>query len=79
MLSYCLKCRKNKSKKPKFVKMKNGRMLLLEGAVSDSKKSRCIKEQEGTGLLSSIGIKTPFSKICFIGINKLRQDIKRLK
>ena len=30
MLSYCLKCRKNtESKNPKFVKTKNGRIMLL--------------------------------------------------
>ena len=38
-------------------------MLLPKGAVSDSKKSRFIKEQEVSGLLCSLEIKTPFSKI----------------
>ena len=32
MLSYCLKCRKNaKTKNPKVVKTKNGRIMLLSG------------------------------------------------
>ena len=60
MLSYCLKCGKNtKSKKPKVVvKTKNGRiMLLTKCEVCDSKKFRLIKEQEASGLLSSIGLK----------------------
>ena len=36
-------------------------MLLSKGAVCDSKKLRFIKEQEASGLLSSLGIKTPLS------------------
>ena len=34
----------------------------------DSKKSRFIKEQEATGLLSSLGIRTPLSKILLVGL-----------
>ena len=65
MLSYCLKCRKNtESKNPKVVKTKNGRIMLFSKCeVCDSKKSKFIKEQEGIGLLSSLGKKTPLSKI----------------
>ena len=33
----------------------------------DSKKSKFIKEQETTGLLSSLGIKTPLNKIPLLG------------
>ena len=33
-------------------------MLLLKYAVFDSKKSKFVKEQEATRLLSSLGIKT---------------------
>ena len=55
MLSYCLKCRKNtESKNTKVVKTKNGRIMLL---------SKCGKEQEASGLLSSLGIITTLSKI----------------
>ena len=42
-------------------------MLLSKCAVCDSKKSKFIKEQEATGLLSSLGIKTPLSKIPLVG------------
>ena len=65
MLSYCLKCRKNtESKNSKVVKTKNRRIMLLsKGAVCDSKKSKIMKEQEASGLLNSLGIKTSFSKI----------------
>ena len=80
MSSYCLKCRKNtESKNVKVVKTKNERkMLLSKCEVPDSKKSKFIKEQEASGLLDSLGIKTPLRKILFYfsGINKLIQDIK---
>ena len=60
MLSYCLKCRKNtENKNPKVVKTKNRRIIpLSKCAVRDSKISRFIKEQEASGLLSTLGIKT---------------------
>ena len=69
MLSYCLKCRKNtESKTPKVARTKNGRIMLLSKcAVCDSKKSKFIKQQEASGLLSSLGIKTPLSKIPLVG------------
>ena len=64
-----MKCRKNTgSKNPKVVKTKNGRiMILLKCEVCDSKKSTFIKEQEASGLLSSLGIKTSLSKIPLVG------------
>ena len=69
MLSFCLKCRKNtKSKNPKVAKLKNGRIMLLSKCeVCNSKKSKFIKEQEASGLLSTLGIKTPLSKIPLVG------------
>ena len=70
ILSYCLKCRKNtESKNPKVAKTKNGRIMLLSKCtVCDSKKSKFIKEQEDSGLLSSLGIKTPLSKVLLVGL-----------
>ena len=65
MLSYyCLKCRKNtESKNPKVAKTKNGRITLLSKcAMGDSKKTKFIKEQEASELLSRLGIKIPLSK-----------------
>ena len=69
MLSYCLKCRKDiESKNPNVVKTKNGRIMLLSNcSVSNSKKSRFVKEQEASILLSSLGIKAPFSRIPLVG------------
>ena len=69
MLSYCLKCRKNReSKNPKAVRTKNGRIMFLSKCVvCDSKKVKFIKEQEASGLLSSLGINTPLDKIPLLG------------
>ena len=86
MLSYCLKCRKNAQRKnPKVARTKNGRkMLLWTYAVYDGKK--IIKEQESSGLLSSLKNKDPFKKnslikSCFVLIvlDKLIQGIKWMK
>ena len=41
-------------------------MLLSRSEVSDSKKLKFIKEQEASGLLSSLGIKTPLNKISLL-------------
>ena len=64
MLPYCLKCRKNTgSKNPNVARTKNGRTILLSKfAVCDSK-----KQEEASGLLSNVGIKTIVSKIPLIG------------
>ena len=62
MLSYCLKCRKNtQSKNPEVVKTKNGTIILLSKcSVCNSKKSKCLKEQEARRLLSnSLDVKVP--------------------
>ena len=46
----------------------NGRIMLLSKcAVCHSKKSKFIKQQEASGLLSSLGINTPFNKIPLLG------------
>ena len=42
-------------------------MLLSKRAVCDSKKLRFIKEQEASGLLSSLGIQKHLSKILLVG------------
>ena len=69
MLSYFLKCTINtESKNPKAVITKSGRIMLLSKCVvCDSKKSKFFKKQEATGLLSSLGIKTPLNKIPLLG------------
>ena len=49
-------------------KTKNERIMLLSKCtLRDSKRSKFIKEQEPSRLLSSFGIRTPLSKIPFVG------------
>ena len=42
-------------------------MLILKCALFESKKSKFVKEPEASGLLCSLGIKTPLSKIPLVG------------
>ena len=42
-------------------------MILSNCAVCNSKKSKIIEEQEASGLLSNLGIKTLLSKIPLVG------------
>ena len=88
-----MKYRKNtESKNPKVARTKNGRIMLLSKyAVCDSKKSKFIKQQEASGLLSSVGIKAPLTKILLVGpdlfwmqfhwivLNNLIQGVKWMK
>ena len=69
MLLYCLKCRKNtETKNTKVVRTRNGKIMLLSKyAVCDSRKSKFIKEQGASWLLSSLEIKTSLSKIYLVG------------
>ena len=69
MLSYCLKCKKNTdSINPKMSETSNGKtMILLRCAICGSKKSKFIKKQEATALLSNLGIRIPLSKIPLLG------------
>ena len=68
MLFYCLKCENNvESKSLTIAKINKGKtMLLSKCEVRDSKKSRFIKEWGATGLSSSLGIRTPLSKIVLV-------------
>ena len=65
--------KKIESRNAQVAKTKNKRIMLLSKyEVRNSKKSKFIKEQEASGLLSSLGMKTPLSKIplflfCFRG------------
>ena len=60
MWSYCLKCIKyTENKVPQVVKAKKRRIRMLL--------SRFIKEQEGSGLFSSLGIQAPSSRIRLVG------------
>ena len=69
MLSYCLRCEKNTERiDPKVSATSNGKtMILSKCAICSSKISKFIKKQEGKGLLSNLGIRTPVSKIPLLG------------
>ena len=69
MLSYCFICEKEtESKNSTVVKINNGRIMLLSNCVvCNRKKSRFIKKQEVSWLLSSLRIKTPSSKVPLVG------------
>ena len=69
MESYCLKCKKyTKNINPQVSNTCNGKVMILSKcAICGSKKSRFIKKQEAKGLLSKLGIKTPFSKLPILG------------
>ena len=65
MKSYCLKCRKNTENiNPRVSNTSNGRtMVLSKCVICGSKKLRFIKNQEATGLLSNLVVRTPLSKV----------------
>ena len=70
MKTYCVRCRKDTNNiNPKIFKTKNNR-LLMQSTCSDckNKKSRFVKEQDPKGLLSYLGIRTPFSKTPLLNV-----------
>ena len=69
MESYCVSCKKYTKKiNPRVLKTSNGTtMILSKCAECGSTKSRFIKNQEAKGLLSSLGLRTPLSKVPLLG------------
>ena len=69
MKSYCLKSKKDTENiHPRVSNTSNSKtMLLSKCAKCESKKSRFIKNQEAKGLLSNLGVRTPLSKVPFLG------------
>ena len=69
MKSYCFKCKKDTENiNPRVSNTSNGRtMILSKCALCSSKKSRFIKDQEAKGLLTNLGVRTPFSKVPISG------------
>ena len=61
--------KKKKNKKKRFAKTNKEKLVILSKcAVCDTEKLRFIKEQEASGLLKSIEIKTSLSKISLIDL-----------
>ena len=71
MLSYCSRCRKNSENKNSDVpKINNEKtMMFSRFAVCGNIKSKFIKEQEASGLLSLLGTRAPSSKIPLLADN----------
>ena len=69
MESYCLKFKKHtKNIDPQISSTSNGKfMILSQCAICGSRKSKSIKKQDPKGILSSLGIKIPLSKISLLG------------
>ena len=70
MKSYCVVCKKDiENKNPNVFKTKNGR-LILKSTCSEcnNKKSRFISKNVGSGLLSSLGMRTPLSQIPLLNV-----------
>ena len=70
MKIYCVKCRKDTDNiDSKMFRIRNNRLLMQSKCrVCKNKKSRFVKEREAKGLLSELGIKTPFSKIPLLNV-----------
>ena len=68
--TYCLVYRKyTKNNNPKIVRNRQKRLMIQSNCANcSSKKSRVIKEQKAMGILSNLGIKTPFSKVPLLNI-----------
>ena len=65
METYCIICKKEtENQNPNAFKMKNKRLILKSIClVCNDKKSRFISKNKGSISLSSLGIRTPLSKI----------------
>ena len=69
MESYCVKCKKHTGNiNLQVSSTSNSKLMILSKcAICNSKKSKLINKQEAKGLLSKLGIKTPFSKLPILG------------
>ena len=69
MLSYCLKCKRNReSINPKVLKTTNGKAIILSTcAICGIKKPKFIKDEQAKGLISNLGLRTPLNKIPILG------------
>ena len=68
MSFYCLKCRENtETINPRVSKTTNGKTMLWKCSICGRKKTRFIKKQEASVILSNLGLKTPLHKIPLLG------------
>ena len=68
--TYCIVCKKDtKNNNCKVFKTKNERIILTSiCSVCNNNKSRFVRKNEGSGLLLSLGIRTPLSKIPLLNV-----------
>ena len=79
--TYCVKCKKDTDNiDPKIFRTKSNRLLMQSKSIFfKNKNSRFVKEQEAKGLLSNLGINTPFSKfLCWMYCFKCKEWVKLL-
>ena len=69
MESYCLKCKKHtKNIDPQVSSTSTGKpMILSKCAICGGRKSKFMKKQDAKGILNSLGVKAPLSKIPLLG------------
>ena len=70
MQTYCVSCKTNTgNENAKVIKTRNGRLQMKSKyvvKVCSKRKSQFVSKQKASGLLSSLGIRTPLSKIPFL-------------
>ena len=70
MKTYYIVCKKDtENKNSKVFKTKNGRIILKSICLEcNNKKSGFISKNKGSGLLSSLGIRTPLSRVPLLNV-----------
>ena len=70
MKTYCVKCKTNTENiNCKIFKTKNNKLIMQSQCTNcKNKKSGFVKKQDAKGLLSNLGINTPFSKISLLNV-----------
>ena len=69
MESYCVRCKKyTKNINPRVLNTSNGKTMILSKCTKcGNKKSRFIKSQEASGILSNLDLRIPLSKVPLLG------------
>ena len=70
MKTYCIVCEKDtENKNPKVFRTRNKKLTIISTcSVCNNRKSRFISKNEGSGLLSNLGIRTPLSQIPLLNV-----------
>ena len=70
MQTYCVSCKRNTGNtNTKVIKIKNGRFQMKSNcSVCGKGKSHFVSSQKASGILSSLGVRTPLSRISGLNI-----------